>query len=113
MNDYVPWTFDESLNFARELQGMFKPFGFNVGLTGSILYKGESSNDLDIIVYPQNSGKVDIDPLRDVLLAFGMTLLADRAKVANIWARKGSTDAKHVEAWKTPKGQKVDLFFLR
>jgi len=59
MNDYEPWTFEESLSFTRELQGLFKP------------------------------------------------------KVSNIWARKGSTDAKHVEAWKTPKGQKVDLFFLR
>lgn len=111
--DFEPWTFDESLDFTRELQRLFKPFGFNVGLTGSVLYKGESLNDLDVIVFPQNSGKMDIDKLREILEAYGLVQIASRAKVANIWARRGSTDAKHVEAWKNKKGQKVDLFFLR
>lgn len=113
MYNFQPWTFEESITFVRNLEIILKPLGFNVGLTGSVLYKGESSNDLDVIIFPHNTGKIDMEPVNDTLVKMGLTLLADRAKVANIWARKGSTDAKHVEAWKTSKGQKVDLFFLR
>ncbi len=108
-----PWTSEEGLTFVRALQEALAPLGFNVGLTGSVLLKGESTNDIDVIVYPHNAGKIDMGPVKAALEDFGLKLLADRIRVANVWARNGSTDTKHVEAWETEGGKKVDLFFLR
>jgi hypothetical protein len=107
------WTFVQALEFVRSLELVLAPLGFHTALGGSVLHTGQSTNDLDVIVFPHNVGRVDMDPVHAALVGMGLTLLADRLQVARIWVRKGSLDTKHVEAWKTPKGQKVDLFFLR
>jgi hypothetical protein len=113
MSTYEAWTFVQSLEFVRKLETVLDPLGFHTGLTGSVLQEGKSSNDLDIIVYPHNSGRVNFDPIHQALKDMGLQLLADHTQVARVWIRKGSFDTKCVEAWKTEKGQKVDLFYLR
>lgn len=110
---YEAWTFVQSLEFVRKLEAVLEPLGFHTGLTGSVLQEGRSSNDLDIIVFPHNSGRVNYDPIHQALQDMGLKLLADRIQVARVWIRKGSFDTKHVEAWTTEIGQKVDLFYLR
>lgn len=113
MKPYEAWTFVQSLEFVRSLELVLSPLGFHTALGGSVLHEGKSGNDLDIIVFPHNAGRLNMDPVHPALEGMGLTLLADRIQVSRIWVRKGSFDTKHVEAWKTPKGQKVDLFFLR
>lgn len=110
---FTPWTFDDALNLVRHLQVELEASGFHVAMAGSVLLKGESSNDLDVIVYPHTTAKIDMTTYRSILEGMGLRLLADRIRVAQIWKRSGSLDTKHVEAWETPSGQKVDLFFLR
>lgn len=111
---YEAWTFVQSLEFVRHLEKVLEPLGFHTALGGSVLQEGKSSNDLDVIVFPHNNGRVNFDPIHQALRdEMGLVLLADRIQVARIWVRRGSFDTKHVEAWKTEKGQKVDLFFLR
>lgn len=68
----TPWSFDEALEVIRELAPLLAKHGWGVGLTGSVLLKGSSDNDLDLIVYPLDSGKVDVSYLH----GFSSTRLA-------------------------------------
>lgn len=49
--------FDEALTLIRELEPKFAAAGYHLGLTGSVLYKGESEKDLDLIVYAHDVGE--------------------------------------------------------
>lgn len=89
-----------------------------VALGGSVLYKGESRKDLDLVVAPynRNEGPAPSDVVAEIL-----------AKVPHIqhewpcawihaqWRERGGTDTKHVEAFKIDDGEtwrRVDIFFL-
>jgi len=110
---FTPWTLKEALYFVRSLELKLIPAGFHCGLTGSILHLGESANDLDIIIYPRDGSRFDLARVDEAMEMSGLKKIADRTQVARIWMRKGSRDTKHVEAWKTLKNHKVDLFFLK
>lgn len=69
---------DYALELARWLEGECKPYAIHIGLTGSVLYRGESANDLDLIAYPHNDAK---PCTRDEI--------ADR--VIKIWQEAGCT----------------------
>lgn len=57
----------KAIEICRGLENLLSPRGFHCALTGSVLYKGYSENDLDIIIYRHKSGEVikheDIFPL--------------------------------------------------
>jgi hypothetical protein len=108
------WTLDQGLEFVREIEPLLRKNGWGVGLTGSVLTEGVSHNDLDLIVYPQNSTEVSHNRLRGILQhSFGMELKWDLEKVHQAWRRHDSKDCKHVEVWETKLGRRVDLFILR
>ena len=109
------WTIDSALTFIREIEPLLIKNGWYVGLTGSVLIKGESKHDLDLIFYPMNNGKVDRLVLYGTLdHSFGMTRKHDVSIVHRKWW-KGETysaDSKHVEVWETKDGRRVDLFIM-
>lgn len=108
------WDRDEGLEFVVRLQGFVMKHGFNCGITGSILLRPyKIPNDLDIIIYPNNNYKVDLTVLKSVFESMELTQVADRIKTAQVWAKKGSEDTKHVEVWETKDKKKIDFFFLR
>lgn len=45
---------EDALVLIRELEPKFDSAGYHLGLTGSVLYKGESIKDLDLICYPHD-----------------------------------------------------------
>lgn len=47
-------TLELALSFISWLEPKLAEAGAHCGLTGSVLYEGESKNDFDIIVYPHN-----------------------------------------------------------
>lgn len=51
----VIWTFDEGLAFVRKVEGHLKEQGFHAALSGGVLWRGSSTKDLDIILYPHHS----------------------------------------------------------
>jgi predicted nucleotidyltransferase len=107
------WNFDNTTKGRISvLEKWLRKAGFSLGLTGSVLTKGESNKDLDLIIYPmEKTGRVDLSPAYEVLFAFGFARHMDRERVAAEWAKKDSQDTKHVEVW-TLGGKRVDIFFL-
>lgn len=95
-------TIEEALKFIRTLEEKVKPYGFHCGLTGSVLYKGYSEKDLDIIIYPHTAP------------AFADALIANvfpTACLCNSYNDK-QRDNKTVYKMLVDGTQRVDLFFL-
>ena len=109
------WQFASALIMVRRLEAALDPVGFHVGITGSVLTRGGSVNDLDLIVFPHSTGHVNMAEVRNALGEAGLQPAYSRAAVASAWERRGSFDTKHVERWKfiTDNDTKyIDLFFL-
>lgn len=111
------WNLTEAIQFVRALDPVLRKAGFGVGLTGSNLTKGKSTDDLDIIVYPLSTPDCDYAKLAKALRSFGMKLKYPRKDVQAHWRAKGSIDSKWVEVWtisdKRWFDRRVDVFFLR
>jgi L-asparaginase II len=108
----VAWTITDALVFVRSLQRAISSSDYCVGLTGSVLSKGFSDKDLDVIVFPHSTEHQNIEYLYGSLQRFGMKRCADKEKVHAIWRKKGSSDTKHVEVWEY-EGKRIDLFFMQ
>ena len=107
------WNLEEAIDFSRSLEEVLVPVGFHCGISGSVLIKGHSDDDLDLVVYPHSSGNICIDDLYNSFDAIGMILKSSRSKVTETWEGKGSSDMKNVEIWHTPEGKRVDVFHLK
>lgn len=105
------WTLDEALPFLKSLRKAMLKCGYCVALAGSILYRGRSEKDLDVILFPH--GRIPQGDVYEALEAFGLTLRRDRAAVTADWRTLGSLDTKHVEEWRTKDGRRIDIFFLQ
>lgn len=96
------WTFDVALRFVRELEDHLLPV-YHVALSGSVLHRGRSSNDLDLIVFPHDTRSRSIlsrpGRTREVLRDFGMTLHtscpAQEHRHVDGWLYEG----RYVEIW--------------
>lgn len=104
------WVLDDALALIRKLAERLAP-QYHLALAGSVLLRGQSRNDLDLIVYPASSEAQDKDFVAKVLTEEGLKRLHDREVVHRAWRRRGSDDAKHVEVWEY-KDRKLDVFFL-
>lgn len=109
---------DEALIFCRMLNLSLRTVGANasVALAGSVLMKGESKKDLDLILFPYTSVGYNVGKLKNDLACIGMKCVFDRAFVTEMWRKQGSDDSKHVEVWTFAVGEwagkRVDFFFL-
>jgi hypothetical protein len=107
------WSLQEAIVFVQGLVHSLEIRGFAVGLTGSVLTKGSSMHDLDIIVYPlQSTPTTDINDAKNALKAAGMMCHLGAETLKEVWRRKGSLDEKEVEVWRF-KEKRVDVFFLK
>jgi hypothetical protein len=106
------WAIHEALEFVRMLEAHLAPVGFHATIAGSVLHKGESPNDLDVILFPHDTGSIDMPKVFEALEEAGLKPKHSRAAVARAWERQESADTKHVEVW-TFGERRVDLFFLR
>lgn len=117
------WVRDEAIEFCTNLWMDLEPAGYYCALTGSLLYRGESKKDLDLIIYPAHANHnakrelytPDGDPdLMAALVGFGLKRTHDSTFVRSMWRKKGFTCDKFVEVWRTkgPPRKRLDLFFL-
>lgn len=108
------WKLSEALDLVAELTVPLKEAGYGVGVCGSVLVKGYSTHDLDLVVFPLNTSKLSVPGTsrEDALRRVGMALRHGQAVVQARWRKLGSTDEKHVEVW-SYQGKRVDVFFLR
>ena len=107
-----PWRFDLAAQFVSALEKGLRDVGWHVGIAGSVLHMGESKHDLDIVVFPRSTEKMDFDAARKVFEGYGMKPMYSREEVVAGWRSKGSKDDKHVEVWKWHH-YRIDVFFLR
>lgn len=96
-------TIQEGLGIVQQLEPLIAPLGFHAALTGSVLFKGQSEKDLDIIVYDHDRrNKKDRGPLHDLLRQAGFT---------SAYPVGPSCNDKEVVVYKL-EGRRIDLFFL-
>ena len=110
----VVWTLADALLFLREVQAVVEPLGFHTGILGSVVLKGSSKNDLDIVIYPAlvpDEYKVSNSNVAVALVGMGMQQRYTAAQVHAAWRKQGSSDTKDVEKWEY-RGKIVDIFFL-
>jgi len=110
---FTPWRAREAAVFVRKLQIEVQKVGWHTGITGSVLQKGNSDNDLDLILYPHVQTAGDYDGLVGCLGTFGLVRLFTSEDVARHWKEKGSLDTKHVEVWVDRDKHKIDMFILK
>lgn len=106
------WVIEEGIDFCRRLNKHLTPIGYVVALTGSVLIKGKSYKDLDLVVFPLSTVKTDELLLRHTLMNFGIRPWIPVEEVHERWRKLGSEDTKHVEIWRFGI-RRIDLFFLK
>jgi hypothetical protein len=106
------WTIEEGVDFCRRLNAHLEPIGYGVALTGSVLFKGKSHKDIDLIVFPLSTAKMDEALLRHTIMNFGIRPWIPMEELHELWRKKGSEDTKHVEIWRFGI-RRIDLFFLK
>jgi hypothetical protein len=107
------WTLEEAGALVAYLDAPLKAAGFAVGIGGSVIAKGRSDHDVDLIIFPMTTAKPHEPELaRAVLRRLGLHLVIDRERVVKGWRSIGSRDEKHVEIWERNK-KRIDVFYLR
>jgi len=98
------WSQAEAIDLAAQIERAAYKIGYHAALTGSCLYRGFSSKDCDIILYPHKSRETK--PAADVLAR-----LAEKCGVVVVEERKHTYDDK--EVWWCKVGERrVDIFFM-
>jgi len=114
------WNVFQARNLISYLTPLLQKEGYELGLTGSVLYKGASNKDLDLIVYPHKArSSEDFDRAAQVLFLAGLTCVHNAVEVQKgrqVQAKRRNTvytpDTKHVEVWDW-QGKRVDIFFMK
>ena len=108
------WNLDEAQAFCAGLEHTMRHFNspFSVCLLGSVLYKGFSTKDLDIGIFPLKSQTLfspeDVHPW---LERVGMVLALTPEQVKSNWRSVGSKDEKLVERWYI-RSKRIDVFYF-
>ena len=105
------WTAARARLVIRDIEAELSPAGWHVALAGSVLTRGYSEHDLDLIVYPHCKPRKNIVGLRAALARYGLTPYASRTKVTKGWRLGGSLDTKWVEVWMLG-ARRVDVIVL-
>lgn len=61
------WNLDESIYIVRSIEHLAIKFGYHCALGGSVLLKGYSIKDLDIIIFEHKKGQGLLIPFCDEL----------------------------------------------
>ena len=108
------WDLPRAFALVSDLQPDLLEAGWSAGITGSVLYKNISYNDLDLILYPLSTAdrKATKKAARAVLTKHGLVPHTSVQKVRAHWRKTGSKDTKHVEVWMLER-RRVDVFMLK
>ena len=106
------WTLSELLDFLTTIRPHIRRAGFELGVTGSVLFEGKSDHDGDVVIYPSDASSFDLCVLYSALEQLGLNLEFSHAEILKLWRGQKSNDIKHVEVW-SYKGKRLDLFIFR
>ena len=103
------WNILEALELCRTYNSILSQHNAHIALTGSVLFKGDSTKDLDLIVYPRKtSGKIIVP--EEICNLLGLVFVDDRTQQH---AEYTDSDEKMVIFAKTVDNRRIDLFFLQ
>jgi hypothetical protein len=100
------YTLVEGIAVCKEIEELIKPLGCHCGLGGSLMYRGYSTKDIDVLIYPRSKAKIDKLAVVHALAKAGYKFNNHSSSV------RGSVEFD-VEVMKSPKGERVDIFFLQ
>lgn len=107
------WDRTNAVEFLQHLEQVLAAHGWHCALAGSVLYRGNSTHDLDVVVFPHKKPKTaKKEKMRDCFAAMGLRQVRTRREVAAYWKKKGIKDQKWVEVWMHPKYGRVDVLVL-
>lgn len=98
-----------AIDWIREKEPIAASMNFHLGLTGSVLFKGESIKDFDVIAYPHNP-HLPTDKA-ELLKAMGLALNDDNQRRFAMYADK--TYGRNVAICSTESGLRVDVLFMQ
>lgn len=105
----IIWTRDEALHLiATRLWTLAEAHEHYIGLTGSVLIKGVSSNDLDLVLYPRYDLHTDYRP---VALAIAHNLRPSDSKLNVVERPDSKTEYKLIVTTFDTADRRVELFF--
>lgn len=110
----VMWGIEGALALVRDIGRDVELAGYGLALMGSVLARGYSYNDLDLVAFPLRAPDTAASrgELRAALEVRGWHRKHSASVVHAAWARRGSSDTKYVEVWLDARGRRVDLFLL-
>jgi hypothetical protein len=98
----MPLTLEDGVRICREMEERLAPIGYHAGLTGSLLFRGRSNKDADIIIYPhQIAHRL---PPKIIMEALGVA-------ITTYPQNEASCTDKQIAVCDY-NGSRVDLFFL-
>lgn len=105
------WTRDQAFWVIENLEPQLASLGAHCALAGSVAYRGTSDKDLDIVLYPHQAvAGVPFDwyPVQmELKKFFNAKVINDCEGISQV------RDGKKVSWLTTPKGKRVDFFFLQ
>lgn len=103
------WNLNEGVEFIRNLELVLDKIGYHSGLTGSVLYKGFSEKDLDVMVYPhKTTNEKTVEEVLTVLEVASIKVVEQRDHTGFTNCADSKT-VYHCE-W---KGKRIDFFFVK
>lgn len=104
------WTLQDGILMLSALEPKLKELNAHCGLTGSVLYRGNSIKDLDVIIYPRHKNQKDHWIKKDIKGFLVKFFESD--KMNDCTSKSQDRDDKKV-CWLTTKtGKRIDFFFL-
>lgn len=113
-------TLEQAVSLIREFEPILNGYGIHSALTGSVLYKGLSLKDFDIILYPRNpdTNSLKINDVRTILINIGFNPVLINGgsgmrfnKRTNVFSPSGGeSNGKRVVDIYEYKGYRVDVF---
>jgi hypothetical protein len=107
MSKPIRWTLEQGVEFIRKLEPVVESLGYHVGLTGGVLYRGNSTKDLDVIVY---ISKTTVGGSPNAVLN---KLNADFGMIIEPRSCYHKEDSKLVFRATLPDKRRIDLFFMQ
>jgi len=62
---------EDGIRICRLIEQAIVPVRYHCALGGSLMYRGHSEKDVDVIIYPRNNGPIDIKAVERVLIKNG------------------------------------------
>ncbi len=104
-------TLEQAVSFIREFEPILAKHGIHSALTGSVLYKGLSTKDFDIILYPRDPKKcMGINSVRNLLMQIGFEMVRCAAGSGMRYNKKNST---FIPSGEDKEGRVVDIMEYR